>query len=212
MDELAGNGPEALRVDSSLKQGDPMHFLPRKFQRAVLGGLFALLGVGAAPAMAAAASSSSSGYVYVDDNTTGQNTVAAFVRHADGTLTSLAGSPFKSGGAGTGSGLASQGAVQVSSDGRYVIAVDAGSSQISVLRIRSDGGLKLVSVVSSGGVRPVSVAEHGGLVYAANAGAGGSNYTGFRLNPGGQLERLTRSTVTVPDYAQARDVLFNSGG
>ena len=189
-----------------------MHFLPRKFQRAVLGGLFALLGVGAAPAMAAAASSSSSGYVYVDDNTTGQNTVAAFVRHADGTLTSLAGSPFKSGGAGTGSGLASQGAVQVSSDGRYVIAVDAGSSQISVLRIRSDGGLKLVSVVSSGGVRPVSVAEHGGLVYAANAGAGGSNYTGFRLNPGGQLERLARSTVTVPDDAQPGDVLFNSAG
>ena len=69
------------------------------------------------------------GHVYVNDNTKGTNTIGAFDRHADGTLTPLAGSPFPAGGAGTGSGLAEQGAIQITPDGRFVIAVDAGSNQ-----------------------------------------------------------------------------------
>jgi 6-phosphogluconolactonase len=189
-----------------------MHYLPRKFPRTILVGLAALAGAAATPAVAAAAESSHSGYVYVDDNTAGQNTVAGFSRRADGTLTPLPGSPFKAGGAGTGSGLASQGAIQVSSDGRYVLAADAGSSQISVLRIRHDGSLRLVDVTSSGGTTPVSVAEHDGLLYVANAGVGGSNYSGFALNRGGHLEPLAGSTVSLPDNAQPGDVLFNSTG
>src|ERR671935_2413135 len=148
-----------------------MRYLPRQWQRPILAGLVALVGAAAAPAVASAAHPHQSGYVYVNDNTAGKNTVAAFARQADGQLKPLAGSPFSAGGAGTGSGLASQGAVQVSSDGRYLIAVDAGSNQVSVLRIKRGGALKLVSggVVSSGGTRPVSVAEHHGLVYVANA-------------------------------------------
>ena len=188
-----------------------MHYLPRQFRRSILAGLIALAGAGAAPAVAAA-SSTNAGYVYVNDNTAGQNTIAAFARQADGTLTPLAGSPFIAGGAGAGTGLASQGAVQVSSDGRYVIAVDAGSNQISVLRIGRHGGLMLVSVVSSEGVKPVSVAEHDGLVYVANTGAGGSNYTGYTLTDGGGLRPLADSTVSLPDTAQPGDVLFNSTG
>ena len=52
------------------------------------------------------------GHVYVNDNTKGTNTIGAFDRHADGSLTPVPGSPFVAGGAGTGSGLASQGALQ----------------------------------------------------------------------------------------------------
>ena len=83
----------------------------------------------------------------------------------------MPGSPFPAGGAGTGAGLASQGAVQLSSDGRYLLAVDAGSSDISVLQISWDGSLQLVpgGVVPSGGPTPVSIAVHGNLVYVANA-------------------------------------------
>jgi 6-phosphogluconolactonase len=191
-----------------------MLYLPRKFPRTMLAAVAALVGAGAAPAVAGAAQSphASSSYVYVDDNTTGHNTIAAFARDADGTLAPVAGSPFDAGGAGTGSGLASQGAIQVSSDGRYVISVDPGSNQVSVLRIRHDGALRLVSVISSGGVNPVSVAIHGALVYVANAGAGGSNYTGFTLNRGGRLEPLADSTFVLPDSAQPGDVLFNATG
>lgn len=176
-----------------------------------------LLGVAAVPAEAAASPhrfwSHHGDYVYVNDNTAGTNTVAGFARGPDGRLTPLPRSPFTAGGAGSGSGLASQGAIQISSDGRYVIAVDAGSNEISVLRIRHDGSLRLIrgGVVSSGGVKPVSVAEHDGLVYVANAGAGGSNYTGFVLAHG-HLFPLPGSTVNLPDDAQPGDVLFNGTG
>ena len=58
----------------------------------------------------------------------------------------------------------------------------------------------------------MSVAEHDGLVYVANAGAGGSNYTGFTLGVDGTLQPLTDSTVALPDSSQPGDVLFNSTG
>jgi 6-phosphogluconolactonase (cycloisomerase 2 family) len=154
------------------------------------------------------------GHVYVDDNTSGENTIAAFDRHADGTLTPLPGSPFAAGGEGTGAGLASQGALQLSADGRYLLAVDAGSSQISVLQIEHDGSLRLASSspASSGGEKPVTIAVHGPLVYVGNAGASDSNYTGFVLNPGGHLRPLSGSTFPLPAGAQPGDVLFNSSG
>ena len=114
----------------------------------------------------------------------GRTPISGFDRHLDGSLTPLPGSPFTAGGAGTGAGLASQGAIQVSRDGRFLLAVDAGSNQVSVLRIGFDGALTLVpnGVVSSDGPTPVSIAVHDNLVYVANAGAVGPNYTGFTLN------------------------------
>ena len=180
-----------------------------------------VLGLATAAALAVPASASASadaspvvGHVYVNDNTKGTNTIGAFDRHADGTLTPEAGSPFAAGGAGTGAGLASQGALQFSADGRFLIAVDAGSNQISVLRIRPDGSLRLVrgGVVSSGGTLPDSVAVFGDLVYVANSGAGHSNYTGFRLSFRGHLFHIPGSTVTLAANAAPGDVLFNGTG
>jgi 6-phosphogluconolactonase len=189
----------------------------RRLGPAVLGIVAAATATAVAvpgPAFASAQGSPVVGHVYVNDNTAGTNTIGAFDRHADGTLTPEAGSPFAAGGAGTGTGLASQGALQISPDGRFLIAADAGSNQISVLRIRGDGSLKLVhdGVVSSGGVLPVSVTIHGDLVYVANAGNGGSNYTGFRLGPNGRLVPVAGSAVALPDGAQPGDVLFNGDG
>jgi hypothetical protein len=142
------------------------------------------------------------GHVYVDDNTAGTNTVAGFNRHADGTLSPLPGSPFSAGGAGTGTIIGSQGPLQLASDGQYLLAVDAGSNQISVLRIRSDGSLRPAegSPVASGGIEPISIAVHDHLVYVANNGDGteGANYTGFTFNPGGFLTPLAGSTFPLP--------------
>jgi 6-phosphogluconolactonase len=190
-----------------------MHYHSGKWPRTAVAVLLAFGAAVAAPAVASA-HPSRGGFVYVNDNTAGTNTVAAFVRHPNGGLTPVPGSPFKAGGAGSGEGLASQGSIQVSSDGRYVLAVDAGSNQISVLRIGRDGALELVpgGIVSSGGAQPVSVAEHDGLVYVANAGAADSNYTGFALTDGGHLWPLVGSTVPLPASAQPGDVLFNSTG
>ena len=153
------------------------------------------------------------GQLYVNDNTAGVNTIAGFDRHPDGQLTPIPGSPFAAGGAGTGHGIGSQGALQLSADGRYLLAVDAGSNQVSVLRIKPHGDLQLVGdPVSSGGVEPVSIAVSGDLVYVANAGSGGSNYTGFRLNSGGHLRPIDNSTVALPGGSQPGDVLFSGDG
>jgi 6-phosphogluconolactonase len=157
------------------------------------------------------------GHVYVDDNPAGPNTIGVFARHSNGSLTPASGSPFAAGGTGLGSGTASQGALQESSDGRYLLAVDAGSNQISVLRINRNGSVSEVGTpVSSYGVKPVSITVTPwgpqDLVYVANAGDGGENYTGFTLDRGGVLRHLDESTIAVPDGSQLGDVLFNADG
>src|SRR5436190_17151058 len=117
-----------------------MRLLTRLARSASALGLLALAATAAAfAAGSASAASDVVGHVYVNDNSAGANTIAAFDRHADGTLTPLHGSPFAAGGAGTGTGIGSQGALQITSDGKYLLAVDAGSNQVSVLRINSDG-------------------------------------------------------------------------
>jgi 6-phosphogluconolactonase len=192
-----------------------MRFLSRSRSGALVLGIAAAAAV-AIPASASASTGASPvvGHVYVNDNTKGTNTIGAFDRHADGTLTPLAGSAFPTGGAGTGTGLAEQGAIQITSDGRFVIAVDAGSDQVSVLRIHPDGSLRLVShgVVSSGGAQPDSVAVFGDLVYVANSGTGDANYTGFRLGSNGRLFPIPGSTVSLAANAAPADILFNGTG
>jgi DNA-binding beta-propeller fold protein YncE len=49
-------------------------------------------------------------------------------------------------------------------------------------------------------------------VYVANGGAGGSNYTGFRLNAGGHLSAIPGSTVSLPDNALPGHVLISPDG
>src|ERR1700730_3761036 len=159
-----------------------MHFRAQIVSALALLALLAAVVVSAT--VTAFAKSDRVGFVYVNDNTS-VNTVAGFDRHSDGSLTPLAGSPFATGGGGTGTIVGSQGALQVTANGRYLLAVDAGSNQVSVLRVRSDGALRRVagSPVSSGGIEPISIAVHDNLVYVANEGNGstGSNYTGFVL-------------------------------
>ena len=147
--------------------------------------------------------------MYVNDNTAGTNTIAGFSRQADGSLTPLPGSPFRAGGAGTGAAIGSQGALQETSNGRYLLAVDAGSNQISVLRIGPGGLLTLVArPVSSRGTQPVSIAVFRRLAYVANAGTA-SNFTGFTISSAGLLRPLAHSTFALPAGSQPGDVLFN---
>jgi 6-phosphogluconolactonase (cycloisomerase 2 family) len=99
-----------------------------------------------------------------------------------------------------------------------LLAVDAGSNQISVLRIKPNGSLQAAagSPVASNGVDPVSVAVHEALVYVANAGpgtnSGDTNYTGFRLDAGGHLRAIPDSTYVLPNDSKPGQVLFNGDG
>lgn len=190
---------------------DSMSSLSRKWTGAALSAL-ALSALSAVPASAArvhAAASPVVGHVYTDGNTSPANTIDVFDRHADGSLTPAAGSPYAAGGAGSGATIASQGAVALSADGRYLLAVDAGSDQISVLRVHHDGSLSLRSVTGSGGTDPLSVTIRGRLVYVANGGPEQPNYTGFWLGRHGRLHPIPGSTVTLPNGSQPGEVALN---
>lgn len=186
----------------------------RTLTRLALGSGLLAFSLGTIGVSPASATNDVVGHTYVNGNTAGTNTLQAFDRHADGSLTAVPGSPFAIGGAGLGKGLGSQGALQATPDGKYLLAVDAGSNEISVLSLDDRGVPHPVGdPVSSGGVQPVSIGlSPKGIVYVANVGDGGSNYAGFRLNPQGKLIAIPQSTVAVPEGSGVGDVFFNSTG
>jgi 6-phosphogluconolactonase len=130
------------------------------------------------------------GAVFALTNSPAGNAVVAYQRAADGSLTPAGSHP--TGGLGTGAGLGSQGAVIVTEDRRWLLAVNAGSSSISSFRIRREG-LQLVDTVASGGTMPTSLTARAGLIYVLNAAAP-NNVTGFRVSPRGRLIQIAGST------------------
>jgi 6-phosphogluconolactonase (cycloisomerase 2 family) len=103
--------------------------------------------------------------------------VVVYNRASDGTLSPAGSVP--TGGLGAGVGLGSQGAIVRSADGQWLFVVNAGSDQVSALRLNGNTPT-LVATVSSGGDRPVSVTEYRGVVYVLNAGEN-NRIAGFRL-------------------------------
>src|SRR5262245_62970217 len=88
-------------------------------------GVVALMVVGSTSATReVAAAPKVVGHVYVNDNTAGKNTIGAFNQLADGTLAPMHGSPFDAGGAGTGTIIGPQGALQATHDAAYLLPVD----------------------------------------------------------------------------------------
>jgi 6-phosphogluconolactonase (cycloisomerase 2 family) len=138
---------------------------------------------------AADARGRSDGAVYTLSNAADGNRVLVFARGRDGRL-SPAGSEG-TGGNGTGAGLGSQGALVLTPNERWLLAVNAGSNSVSVLEVRR-GGVRLIDVEPSGGIRPISVTEHRGVVYVLNAGS--DSLAGFRLSHRGRLTPIPRST------------------
>src|SRR5207302_8891655 len=105
------------------------------------------------------------GTVYTRTTPPAGNAVAVFGRAADGTLAPQG--QFPTGGAGTGAGLGSQGAVVLSNDNRQLFAVNAGSNSISLFTVRPNG-LELDATVRSGGTQPISPTGHGSPLYRLN--------------------------------------------
>lgn len=131
----------------------------------------------------AANAMASHGVLYTQTNDPNGNTVQRFDRAPDGSLTP-AGS-FATGGVGLAGLGGRQGAVELSGDGRFLYAVNAGSDSVSVFR-NHPRGTRLVDTVASRGVAPVSLDEHDGRVYVLNSGASPSVTAYWRL-PGGSL-------------------------
>ena len=115
--------------------------------------------------------------VFVQTNDLSANHIMVYDRAWDGTLTFDA--SYATGGKGgmaAGSAadpLASQGSLVRPTDGRLLLAVNAGSDTVSLFRVHGDH-LWLQQVIASGGQFPVSIAVHRDLVYVLNAGGAGS--------------------------------------
>ena len=107
------------------------------------------------------------GAVYTLTNDVAGNEVIVFRRADDGTLERAA--TYSTGGAGSGDGLGSQGALVFSRDRGFLYAVNAGSNELSVFRVRGEQ-LYLLDCIPTGGVRPISVTVSGNVSYVLHAG------------------------------------------
>ena len=174
-------------------------------QRRVIGGVGAL---GAALLLTVpgvvAASDGRSGYVYTETNAASGNAILAYSQSHDGSLTWIG--TFPTAGLGTGSGLGTQGEVILAGGGKWLLAVNAGSNDISTFRVRGDGSLVLTDRAGANGADPVSLTAHDGLVYVLDAGGSG-NIAGFRLDNGslhhigGSIQALSGSATNPAEVA-----------
>jgi 6-phosphogluconolactonase len=154
----------------------------------------------------ASAAGGYAGHVYTETNAGGPNSVSVFGRRANGSLTPIG--TISTGGNGTGTGLASQGALALSEDGKWLLAVDAGSNDIAVISLKSR---LAVSNISSGGALPTSLTVHGNLVYVLNHDS--DSITGFSLDSAGMLDPIPNSTQPLSGSGvDAKQVQFSPDG
>src|SRR5512146_2286989 len=105
------------------------------------------------------------GAVFVMTNAAERNEIIAYARNTDGSLHHT--QTFSTGGRGSGGitdPLGSQGSLTLTEDRSLLLAVNAGSGEVSVFRVRG-AALSLIDKAPSGGSEPVAVAQHGNLVY-----------------------------------------------
>jgi 6-phosphogluconolactonase len=136
-------------------------------------------------ALSVSKSANDVGAVFVSTNDVNGNAVAAFSRASDGSLTALG--TFPTGGTGVGGTtdpLASQFALVLSPDHKFLFVANAGSNDVSVFRVNKDG-LKLVDRASSLGTRPVSVAARNDVIYVLNTNS--NNVGVFHYGESGNL-------------------------
>jgi 6-phosphogluconolactonase (cycloisomerase 2 family) len=132
------------------------------------------------------------GAVFVMTNAADRNEIIAYERNADGSLQEER--KFSTGGRGSGGvtdPLGSQGSLTLTQNHSLLLAVNAGSGDISVFRVHG-AMLSIVDRVPCGGSEPVAIAQHGDLVYVVNAG-GASSVSGFRLERNGRLRPIPDS-------------------
>ena len=177
-----------------------------------IGKCLGILGAGLLALTVTAIAEEGPGVIYTLDNAAAGNHVLAWQRRANGALTGPA--MYATGGIGMGAGLASEGSVVLSHDGRWLVVCNAGSDEISVFAV-APHGLQLVDKVSSGGHLPLSLTLRRHLLYVLNAGGSvgdKDNITGF-LFLHGKLVALSNSTRALSgDDTGPAQVSFTADG
>lgn len=152
------------------------------------------------------------GAVYTMDNSVVANHIYAYGRSSDGRLTPIG--SFATGGKGgifdAFDGLdplISTDSIALTADHKFLLAVNAGSSSVSVFRVNKDRGLTLTDQAKTFGVGTDSIAIHGSTVYVSVVDSDGQfggpdnqagGITGFRLTDNGKLIPLPFSTRQLP--------------
>jgi len=158
------------------------------------GTATALLGAPAVLAQAAASGAGADHAVFVQTNDPAGNSIVAYARHDDGTLTWAATYPTGGNGARAAGAavdpLASQSALVIDAENGLLLAPNAGSNTVSVFSVSGDT-LHLNQVVASGGPFPASIGVHGDLAYVLDGGFAGY-LQGYRIE-GGTLHRIEGS-------------------
>jgi 6-phosphogluconolactonase (cycloisomerase 2 family) len=171
---------------------------------AVIGAAAAAVAASAA-LPASAATTGRTAPVFVQTDNPRGNTVVAYHRAADGTLTRSAVYPTGGlGGVAAGSvvdHLTSQGSLAYDRSSGLLYAVNAGSDTITVFAVHGDR-LERTQVISTGGSFPNSVAVRGGLVYVLN-GLGGGSIQGF--------QRVGDRLVRVPGWKRGLGLSEDGG-
>lgn len=149
-------------------------------------------------------------FVYIESNDPAGNSILAFERPEDGSLSPLRDGRFDTGGIGISAGvmqrlgpLDSDQNLVLSGDRRLLFAVNSGSNSISVFHTAADGMLSPVegSPFDSGGENPVSLGLSDDTLYVVNKAADGSespSYTVLDVADDGSLTALPDGAITSP--------------
>jgi 6-phosphogluconolactonase (cycloisomerase 2 family) len=145
------------------------------------------------------------GAVFAMTNATAANEIVVYSRGSDGTLARLKHN-VRTRGLGIGVDTDTQGPLRLSSDNRFLYAVNPGSDDISVFEV--DGTrLKFLQIVAAGD-QPLSLAIFEDLLYVLNGSVAGNGIRGFRIASDGTLMPLPdsfrplSSPIAVPGEVQ----------
>src|SRR5690242_15214079 len=144
-------------------------------------------------------------FVYTNDDITGPNTVSGFSVASNGTLTPVPGSPFATGG--TGTGVCCLNRPTIGNVGNFLFTSNTGSNNVSVFSINAGtGALSLVAgspFATGGSGDPFGIAlsptPDGMFLMAANSGS--NNLTVFSIAGSGALTPIAGSpfpTLSIP--------------
>ena len=152
------------------------------------------------------------GAVYIMTNDLAGNRVVRYDRAIDGSL-AFSGK-FSTGGLGaTGLTGSNQGGLVLSSNGRTLLVVNAGSNDISIFQVHQNI-LSLTDKTSSHGIMPISLTLHNRLVYVLNAGGKDSvgNIAGYKLDSEGELTPIAGSVQPLSGITAPAQISFNPQG
>ncbi len=149
-------------------------------------------------------SDSSEGAAFAMTNATADNRIISYSRAADGALSRVGSVSTR--GNGIGVDLDTQGGLRLSSDHRYLYAVNAGSDEITVFSVDGTDLTFLQKVYA--GDQPNSLTIHEDLLYVLDGSVAGNGILGFKVASDGTLTeipdsfRLLSSPIAVPGQVE----------